>query len=118
MTIFLSGEGYTVSTFSEGLRSYETVRDQPPDCLIMDLHLAPPDDGWQLLERLEREPWFGATLKVVCSADVHLLRKHDDDLHRRGCHLLPKPFHLSTLLTLLEQPDGEQPAACSPDSSP
>lgn len=103
MATFLGGEGYAVSTFGDGLNSFERVCALWPDCIVLDLLMTHMDDGWQLLQQFRAHPQLATTPIIVCSVDVHQLREQAASLYQQGCQVLPKPFDLRDLLRLLKQ---------------
>lgn len=99
----LSEEGYDAHLCKEGTASYPRVRALDPDAMILDIRMEHPDEGWQMLEILKLDPVLTAKPVIVCSADIPALQDRSAFLKTKGCEILPKPFDLDDLLTLLEQ---------------
>ncbi len=99
----LSEEGYDTRLCKEGTSSYPEVRELDPDAIILDIRMESPDEGWQMLEILKLDRVLTTKPIIVCSADIPGLQERSTLLKTKGCEILPKPFNLDDLLTLLEQ---------------
>lgn len=98
----------SVSTTSrEGLAA---VRSQPPDLLLLDLHL-PDGHGLDLLRQLQADPRTRHIPVVVVTADA--LEEQVAAAASAGArHYLTKPLDLQQVLEVLDQElGGSQPAA-------
>ncbi len=60
--------GVQVCTASRGSEALELVRQQPPQLLLIDLHL-PDTDGPALLRALRQQPGLSSVPAFLCSAD-------------------------------------------------
>jgi DNA-binding response OmpR family regulator len=103
MDELLTEEGYSVQRFLEGGVVYDGIRRQEPDAIILDVRMEHPETGWQLLELFKLDPHLTRKPIIVCSADVSALRERSAYLESKGCAVLPKPFDLDDLLTLLRR---------------
>ena len=106
MRDLLTEEGYETHSFIQGVNDYTEVRALGPDAIILDIRLEDPEGGWNLLELFRLDPTLTRTPIIVCSADVRALQERTLYLQSQGCHVLPKPFDLDTLLGLLTQALG------------
>lgn len=102
----LSDEGYEAHPFLGGAADYPRVRDLAPDAIILDIRMEDLRTGWDMLDRMRRDPVLGATPVIVCSGDLPLLRERAADLERLGAMTLAKPFDLDDLLALLDRAVG------------
>jgi CheY-like chemotaxis protein len=109
MDELLTEEGYSVQRFHEADGAYEGVRRQDPDGIILDIRMEHQESGWQLLELYKLDPRLTRKPIIVCSADIPALRERSAYLESKGCAVLPKPFDLDDLLTLLRR------LLCAPD---
>jgi CheY-like chemotaxis protein len=75
-----------------------TVARARPDLVILDLWMETRDAGWQLLDRLRRDPGTAAVPVLICSADHEGLSEHAERLSADGYTALAKPFDLEDLL--------------------
>jgi DNA-binding response OmpR family regulator len=103
MDELLTEEGYSVQRFHEAGGAYEGTRRQDPDAIILDIRMEHPESGWQLLELFKLDRCLTKKPIIVCSADVPALRERSAYLLSKGCTVLPKPFDLDDLLTLLRR---------------
>ena len=90
--------GYEVEVCREGNRSYQFVKDQKPDLVILDIRIDGQEMGWTILECLTLDPVTRPIPLIVCSAAIRELRDHQDYLSQYGVDILPKPFDLDHLL--------------------
>lgn len=60
--------GLQVSTASDGAEALQLAREQPPQLLVIDLHL-PDTDGPTLLQSLRRDAALADVPAFLCSAD-------------------------------------------------
>ncbi len=109
MEDLLTDEGYNVRRFYEASMAYEGVRAQDPDVIILDIRMDHPESGWQLLELFTLDPALTAKPVIVCSADNRALEQRATYLRTKGCEVLPKPFDLDDLLSLLRRVLGAIP---------
>jgi PAS domain S-box-containing protein len=89
----------TVST--NGRDGLAALRRQPPDLLLLDLHL-PDMDGLALLRQLKRDPQLHELPVLVVSADgtpAHV----DEVLDAGAMHYLTKPLNVGAFLSLVDQ---------------
>jgi two-component system OmpR family response regulator len=61
-------DGLRVATAASADEALLLAREQPPQVMVIDLHL-PDTDGPALLHALRREPGLGAVPAFLCSAD-------------------------------------------------
>jgi two-component system, NtrC family, response regulator HydG len=112
MEELLTEEGYTVLTLLAEAGAYARVREAIPTAIILDIRLEHPDGGWNVLEEVRLDPLLATIPVIVCSANEREIQARAADLHRHRVEVLPKPFNLDELLTLLERligPGSEQP---------
>lgn len=99
----LTEEGCDTHLCKEGTASYAEVKKLDPDAMILDIRMEHPDEGWQMLEILKLDPVLTTKPIIVCSADLPALQDRSTFLKGKHCEILPKPFNLDDLLTLLRQ---------------
>jgi two-component system, OmpR family, response regulator len=61
-------DGLRVATAASAEEALSVAREQPPQVMVIDLHL-PDSDGPALLQALRREPGLGTVPAFLCSAD-------------------------------------------------
>jgi CheY-like chemotaxis protein len=87
----------------------ELVRAAEPDGLIIDLRLGREQlHGWDVLQKIRRDPELNELPTIVCSADIDALEELRSDL--TGMHrvtVLTKPFSIDELVAALRQVELE-----------
>ena len=66
----LEDAGYEVSQAMDGGTALEKVRDYPPDIILLDVSM-PVMDGFQVLERLQKEPATRSIPVIMVTAKGH-----------------------------------------------
>lgn len=92
----LEGAGYRVRIASDGLAGLHAAREERPDLIVLDV-LMPELDGWQVLDRLMREP------ETVGLPVIMLTCRGDDQdilhgLDHGAVDYLTKPFYPEDLV--------------------
>jgi CheY-like chemotaxis protein len=90
----LTGEGYDVSTASDGHAALTQLATAPPDLVLLDI-MMPVLDGREVLRRMRADPRLSrvAVLVMSAAADPGPLVGVD--------RFLPKPFDLDRLLSAI-----------------
>lgn len=98
----LESEGYTVISAADGEEALRRVQGEHPDLVILDV-MMPVMDGWQVLERLERDNATAGLPIIMLTAKVE-----DEDillgLEQGAVEYITKPFYpedLTASVTLL-----------------
>ncbi len=85
--------GLQVSTAASGAEALDAARAQPPQVLVIDLHL-PDTDGHALLQMLRRDADLAHVPAFLCSADDPAqLRQAAIDAGFKGCWAKPVDGH-------------------------
>jgi CheY-like chemotaxis protein len=95
-TVILKGAGYDVATAMDAGEAEESIRDQLPDLILMDLGL-PGKDGYALTREIRGR---ASTGHVPVLAVTSFAMKGDEEKAREaGCSgYLTKPIHREELL--------------------
>jgi CheY-like chemotaxis protein len=101
MCELLGDEGYEAYTIREAGNAYEQIKKTEPDAIVLDIRIEHPEGGWTVLELLKLDPALTHIPVIVCSADSRALEAGEERLEQHGCRVLPKPFNLDELLSLL-----------------
>jgi len=77
---YLQQEGYAVLVAYNGKDALAIVRDQSPDCLVLDVML-PDHDGWEITQRIRADQRLAEIPIIMLTARiaerlVGLLEKH------------------------------------------
>jgi CheY-like chemotaxis protein len=67
LRLILEAEGHAIEETADGTEALERIHREPPDLLLLDLHL-PGLDGSAVLEALQRDPPTSAVAVIVISA--------------------------------------------------
>jgi two-component system catabolic regulation response regulator CreB len=94
---FLREEGYPASGAASGREALAKLDQQPPEIVVLDMHL-PDTDGWQVA-RLMRER--GLDSKIVVMTAAGDARRVANELQADG--YVAKPFALIQLLDALDR---------------
>lgn len=103
LVLRLNAAGVTVDEASDGLAAYERLREDPPDALLLDVHV-PKLDGFGVLERLKRERLPLPRTVVMFSARPASPEEEERARSLGAKMLLRKPIGLKELLGLIEMP--------------
>lgn len=109
----LDHERYETTTIDgDRADALDLIRASEPDLLMIDLRMGRDSlHGWDVAQRVRREPAFDGLPILVCSADVQALRTIANDLaETQSVGTLAKPFGIDELTDaidrLLAQPAG------------
>ncbi len=80
-----------------------------PHLVLLDLQM-PGLDGIDIFHLMRADPALTAVPVIFLTANAHLLRLRVPGYPAMAAALLPKPFHVVTLLTLIEQMLGPPPS--------
>lgn len=92
----LARNGYHVVQVRTASRAIDSVRQNPPDAIILDV-VMPAQDGWEVLTALQGDPRLAAIPVVVCS----VLPDRELALSLGAADFLAKPVTRSALLRTL-----------------
>ncbi|HEY8291027.1 MAG TPA: response regulator [Thermomicrobiales bacterium] len=99
----LSDEGYRVVTAMTSADAIETIRQEQPALVILDLWMEAPDSGIQIIRAVRGNPLTATLPLLICSADVAGIASHAPFLKEHHVPSLNKPFDLSQLLGMIRQ---------------
>ncbi len=86
---------YDVQVEGDGFTALERARQDPPDLLLLDLHL-PTLSGFDVMEKWRQDPDLSSCPIVVVSARV--MQGEQKRARAQGCHaFVAKPFSLQEL---------------------
>ena len=107
----LEDQGYRVLTARDGRDALQTVQNEPPDAIVLDLGL-PDVAGWQVVRWCRAHPATTTVPIIVVSAE----RDAAQDADIQPLVFVEKPFDLDVLLVLVE--DAVSSSALHGDSQP
>ncbi|MEG4115158.1 MULTISPECIES: response regulator [unclassified Microcoleus] len=100
LTEVLTKEGYKVRCVTNGAMALRTVRNHPPDALLLDIQM-PDMDGYQVCEALKSDEKTSEVPIIFLSALDQLFDKVKA-FKVGGADYISKPFQLEELLVRLE----------------
>ena len=93
----LGDEGYEVHMATDGVAALEMARQNPPDLILLDMHM-PTMDGWEFSEAYKEFPGRRSPIVVLTAArDADGTAKEID-----ADGSITKPFNLEELLDIVE----------------
>lgn len=92
----LEQEGYQVLYASDGLEGVKKAQDEHPDLIILDIML-PGLDGYEVCQRLRREPETAKLLILILSAKAREIDK-ETGLKMGADDYLSKPADISMVV--------------------
>jgi CheY-like chemotaxis protein len=100
MTAFLEGAQYEVQTAEAGGLGLSLATADPPDVILLDLHL-PDMDGYEACRLLRQDPRLqDVPVVIVTASDDPALNRHAYAAGAQACIL--KPLREGALLVTLE----------------
>lgn len=106
MDLILSDSEYDVRTLFEAGPAFEQICAWMPDLVIMDVRMATPEDGLDIIELMRLSTQTMHIPVIVCSADHEKMRGMEAHLRTENCWVLLKPFRLDTLQSLVHEVIG------------
>jgi CheY-like chemotaxis protein len=97
VALVLSDEGYAVQTAANGQEALDSIRQQPPSLVLLDLQM-PVMTGWDVVDKLRAE---GLPVPVVFMSAGIIARAEAERVGVAG--YLSKPFDLDDLLGVVER---------------
>jgi len=99
MELYLEPTSYRVRFAEDGLQAVQTILDQPPDLVLMDMQM-PKMDGISAVQKLRQDGFDKLIVALTGASSVTGL----DQAVLAGCdHCLGKPLDMEQLLATIEQ---------------
>lgn len=95
----LKRDGYEFAEAANGREALDRMREEPPDCVVLDL-MMPVVSGWDVLQERVHDPELTKIPVIVVSAnrEPELVNALDKGI----CAFLPKPFDITALSALVK----------------
>jgi CheY-like chemotaxis protein len=68
---------------------------------MIELVITDPEAGLMVLNKMRLHPKTARIPVIVASTITQLIRDNEEHLQSKGCDILPKPFDLEELLTMV-----------------
>jgi CheY-like chemotaxis protein len=101
--VVMSDRNWDVIGIHEGSMALESIKRHEPDVVLLDVRMEVPDAGWNVLNLLVLDPETRAIPVIMCSADWGQLNEKAVWLHDRGVEILPRPFDIDDLYSMIER---------------
>jgi DNA-binding response OmpR family regulator len=79
----------------------EHLKTYRPDLIILDARLNSTVTGWDIIESLKADPETASIPVIVCSGAAKEIDEHRNLLESYGVPVLPKPFDIDALDSLV-----------------
>jgi DNA-binding response OmpR family regulator len=94
----LHAEGYATLLQQIGDIAYESIKQQQPRVVILDIGNEIPHESWRVVDLLRLDPATAAMPVIICAVVDQALRERLPKLQSAGYAVLEKPFALAELL--------------------
>ncbi|HEV7666827.1 MAG TPA: response regulator [Chloroflexota bacterium] len=102
--LLANGEGYEVVSNAQAADSFEFIKQEQPDLVILDLMMGREETGWAVLDLLAAEPTTAEIPVILCTAAAPALRDNAKRLvNSRVIASINKPFDVDDLLDLIDR---------------
>src|SRR5690349_13483956 len=105
----LTDEGYQVVCYSNSTDFLDSLNQQIPNLLLLDIHLEHAIDGWDILTELRNCPTTTTVPVIVITADITVYID-EARLENLQAMRLDKPFVIQNLLALVSQALTDTPS--------
>lgn len=99
----LTDAGYRVAAFADLGSAYVGIQSIQPHLIIVDLFFPEAQHGADLITSLWSNTATNTIPIIVCSGATEQLLALRPHFERRGVAVIPKPFAIDALLTLVDQ---------------
>lgn len=97
----LRDESFDTLLLQAGEIAYESIKQQRPDLIILDISAAQPEVSWKTVDLLVVDPATTVIPIILCAVADQSYRDRQPKLQALGHHLVEKPFALSELVAHL-----------------
>jgi CheY-like chemotaxis protein len=98
----LEDAGLRAHGCTQAAEAFWFIQCTQPTLAILDVQM-PGIDGIELLQQMRARPETTDIPVIFLTANAHILNQHLPNNRAMGAQLLPKPFDLDKLITLVEQ---------------
>lgn len=89
----LTGSGFTVHSYSQVNQAFGAIEELMPDAVVLDLVLQDGENGWEVIERMQKHPGL-RTIPIIISSAFEEQKKAFD---LGAARYLIKPYHPDSL---------------------
>lgn len=95
--------GWHVSTCTDPAKVCDQVANEPPNAVLLDIHLQFPASGWRVLQALREQESTREVPVVVFSGQIRELEEREAWLLEQQIAVLSKPFELEDLYDAVQE---------------
>ncbi len=100
LSVMLKGKGYEVRVAMDGVQALSSIRQLPPDLIMLDIHM-PEMDGYRVCEELKKDPELKSIPVIFISALSEPFNKVQG-FEKGAVDYIEKPFHLEEVEARVE----------------
>ncbi len=100
--MILERKGYEIVSVSDGLKGFETVEQEKPDLVMLDL-MMPNIDGWDIYHQLKSNETTNSIPVIVISAKAQPIDKVLGLQIAKVNNYISKPFRPQELIDSIEE---------------
>lgn len=100
--MILERKGYEIVSVSDGLKGFETVEQEKPDLVMLDL-MMPNIDGWDIYHQLKTNETTNSIPVIVISAKAQPIDKVLGLQIAKVNNYISKPFRPQELIDSIEE---------------
>lgn len=101
--LFFEGKGYQVFTAKNGLEAIDIVKNEKPDCVLLDV-VMPEKDGFEVCKELKENDETSKIIVIIFSGNIPEIEK-GFDYGANDC--IVKPLDWVNLVERIEEIDKE-----------
>jgi len=109
VTAFLEAYDYRAASCIHSSEAVAFIQSAQPDLVLLDIQMAQWNAGLQVLASLREIPTIQTLPVIVCSANLPLLRRQEQQIRALGADILEKPYLLDSVLAKADAALGLPP---------
>jgi CheY-like chemotaxis protein len=94
----LHDAGYDTLLLQGGEVAYESIKQQTPRVILLDIDSDTPQTSWRFVDMLLLDPQTADIPLIICSVADQTLRDRTPKLRTAGYRIIEKPFPLGEVL--------------------
>ncbi len=98
----LEDEGFHTVPCNHGREAFPCIQREAPQLVILDIQM-PGVDGIQVFQQMRADPATVDIPVILFTANAHVLERRLPKFRGMGASLLPKPFDVEKLISLVEE---------------
>ncbi len=103
LNALLHDHGYDTLLLQVGEVAYESLKQERPDLIILDISSAQSDLSWLVLDLLALDPITQTIPLIICTVPDAAYEKRAAQIQALGHVVIEKPFTIDVLATLIRE---------------